>query len=1338
MRKLAKKVPTADTGLKKVTGSKSSSQEEESPSGSVAAENIATPVVRQDSSGSQTSSVTSTAPPITQQASGGKRKGDTSDSSSSSNGSPRPTVSKAPRKKAVKREPRSSLKKLKLEEEDEEEALETSDAVQLKLKSADQVCGGNFIQGTAEDADGPVVMVDLEIVREFKKICKNYEGPQPLRLSMGTFGNAGGPKSGLFITHLVLEHPYITRASHGAAETGVNVPFAAMLHKGKDPEVYQMLLDKASEIFHLNEVPCGTTLIWDLELDPAPRVWDNCKIILCWNHMKEKVCRAAKRHGSRLQRDDLKQIREDVHNLLVSKNEETFIDERTKLFGGRRSSSHDIWRNKSFQKHFMQSLDGEIRNCAGGWKLAEAGIENPTNGITNNRAKTASASFHRIRNKTEMTIPEAVLCYKTFVSHTAKELKKAYFREGDMKLKSEYHHRLVLPINELPAMNYKTFQEMRKEFQQNTSHKTCKDPAATSAPEKTAPVPHLKIIPTSSASKSSSTADVARFSQYNASSASSSSSEPWNDDDSFQGILSSDFDIASDSENSEDEDKKDVHLRSRPVRSSGVEDVDTDMDETSGAEESSEYESCHEEPPTANDQEDKLSTPAPEKSTQDTAMDNLLKCLQREEAWYSDPDNKNAYRMDDDSIFKIAKHGFTLDNASLRDIYLVRLNPPECSCSDGPNCPHYYFLRKKMSCEVPMDEKMKHIKEKLQAQQKEEGKENRSKRHSTTATAASTATSSSTTTGATSATDNPTKTTTATKTTISYPQLRVPYKESRRLRLLDVEKGNVSKALVKFDTIDFRVALKDCHELQKISLTEKQACWIQLRKKNIGLIKVVGKSEAILLTRYEFIDYGEDLAYITSSVIQGNVASTLRNPLTMRVAVGHTTSLSFDKKSQQLINSQSLRLGPKYKQFPLKCYCNTPQICDGHAEKIGKKLYATCKCGDGVHEECISKEKKDEIDLSGSFTCAPCVARCVTPGLKWSAPAPPNQKEGIQIKNTCTIDNFLTGLALFTELQNPDLILHFPDDQEHANLIGTLQLVKRKKYNQAQLKYYKELAEMNATHMALDSTKAELQEIKKFNKEVKRKQKQSEDIEKHNKMAQKHNNSHPDKPPMELKAAIKVPAKKTITKPIPNIEKNNLWGSLSSRVHLKHKKGFEFNILTSCSNRDCAHHQKALKEDYEVTLGHYMNRQGGVTSVAHIQEILLGDEFPCLGCNQGTRTDEALQVSADNWVLSFDCSSLTDENQKKAKVDILSGLLPETITTEKPPGSSTAEHYGLATVHLNDREQGHFVSMHWVPSEKEFVFYDGLAPEPRIRKLHQTDILKQDRSIASFEYYKIK
>ena len=225
---------------------------------------------------------------------------------------------------------------------------------------------------------------------------------------------------------------------------------------------------------------------------------------------------------------------------------------------------------------------------------------------------------------------------------------------------------------------------------------------------------------------------------------------------------------------------------------------------------------------------------------------------------------------------------------------------------------------------------------------------------------------------------------------------------------------------------------------------------------------------------------------------------------------------------------------------------------------------------------------------------------------------------------------------------------------------------------------------------------------------------------------------------MELKAAIKVPAKKTITKPIPNIEKNNLWGSLSSRVHLKHKKGFEFNILTSCSNRDCAHHQKALKEDYEVTLGHYMNRQGGVTSVAHIQEILLGDEFPCLGCNQGTRTDEALQVSADNWVLSFDCSSLTDENQKKAKVDILSGLLPETITTEKPPGSSMAEHYGLATVHLNDREQGHFVSMHWVPSEKEFVFYDGLAPEPRIRKLHQTDILKQDRSIASFEYYKIK
>ena len=130
---------------------------------------------------------------------------------------------------------------------------------------ADEIAGGNITRRVEMFKEGEhfMTLIDDAMIKEFQYIVKHYKGGKRLKLHMDTSFNAAGDGSGYLITHLLMEHPFITRASSGEKESGVNLPLAALVHQRRTKATHHELLDRADELFKFGKVPCGTTLILD-------------------------------------------------------------------------------------------------------------------------------------------------------------------------------------------------------------------------------------------------------------------------------------------------------------------------------------------------------------------------------------------------------------------------------------------------------------------------------------------------------------------------------------------------------------------------------------------------------------------------------------------------------------------------------------------------------------------------------------------------------------------------------------------------------------------------------------------------------------------------------------------------------------------------------------------------------------------------------------------------------------------------------------------------------------------------------------------------------------------
>lgn len=305
------------------------------------------------------------------------------------------------------------------------------------------------------------------------KIKRDYSLNERLHFYMDTSFDAGGRNSGYLITTISMEHPFVTRNATGEEQTSVTIPLAAMAHQRKDRVTHQELIMVAAEKYKLDSLQTGSSICTDREYK-GTRVWDNCKKVICWNHLKENIARKANKLG--VNKHGQTEVKNDLHKILMSKTPDSFDRRRDRYFNDD-NVGHEIWKDQRFQTYFLEHLDGDIRQFAGRWVLEEADIPNTRKGITNNRAESVNRLFNSIKDlKTKGGFPEVLLTYKELTTTAIREIRRAYHNaSGDMKLKTDWNH-LMQPENELPAMNFPTYKKMKKSLLKNSKYMREEDP----------------------------------------------------------------------------------------------------------------------------------------------------------------------------------------------------------------------------------------------------------------------------------------------------------------------------------------------------------------------------------------------------------------------------------------------------------------------------------------------------------------------------------------------------------------------------------------------------------------------------------------------------------------------------------------------------------------------------------------------------------------------------------------------------------------------------------------------------------------------------------------------
>lgn len=492
----------------------------------------------------------------------------------------------------------------------------------------------------------------------------------------------------------------------------------------------------------------------------------------------------------------------------------------------------------------------------------------------------------------------------------------------------------------------------------------------------------------------------------------------------------------------------------------------------------------------------------------------------------------------------------------------------------------------------------------------------------------------------------------------------------------------------------------------------------------MALIKANKTGAPIVYFSPEHPETHPKTSFIAGSFLQGNMVTRKTKEGNLQVCASMSVRRpkkydQFIKDAENAIMSNSIRFTSP-ENIPLYCYCNTPGINVGIPDDEFNRDVALCGCKDVFHAECLSITPKDFDTL----LCASCTANVITPGVTWSARPDRTDRSSDSkvINNTCPVDSFLTYSTMFNKEQNKDLQSYFEGDQQSENLVETMRLVKEQKFNAAQVKYYDELKKMNDDHMKKDFVKQQVEAQRKQREALAIVQKQNEEIDRYNDEGKKKKIKG-----FVPKARVASPVVETITKPIPQLREDDMWGSADERVNAKHYEGFKIGIKSQCNNLQCHLNHESINYDK-----HYdMLELRDVTKIGDV--ITKGQEYPCPACKYGSFKESSFILDEKNWALSIHINNLAVGSPEliQAKKDIHNLKIPRTITM--PDG----KQYGLAAVNFSEAEY-HFTSAIWIPSAGEFVWYDGMDKTKKIRKCNfQTDFMKPSRYIDSVEYLRL-
>jgi hypothetical protein len=317
-----------------------------------------------------------------------------------------------------------------------------------------------YIRSWENRPDHKVVLLSNEAtIREYRNMLRNtHEQNQAIIHQIDTSFDFNGE----FLTCVSYRHPYIAREETVNAGNPVpkTIPLFTYIHTRRTEEEHDHAFHKMNRLLE-RKVPefaqRNKVMISDREFQGP--FFPNTTPVNCWNHMARNLEFHA-RDRQKMPVEHRRALNNNLYALLKSSSEENYEQRLERFF------QQPQW-TPEMQRYFYRHLDQDIRTKSSAFFLESIGVENPTEGVTNNASESLNNVFRKLRSKTHPR-PKANLVFglKVIEDGIDMEVIRAYHNQGSLRLTDDYRKALQRPGNQMPAMNYKTEKQYLAELAQ--------------------------------------------------------------------------------------------------------------------------------------------------------------------------------------------------------------------------------------------------------------------------------------------------------------------------------------------------------------------------------------------------------------------------------------------------------------------------------------------------------------------------------------------------------------------------------------------------------------------------------------------------------------------------------------------------------------------------------------------------------------------------------------------------------------------------------------------------------------------------------------------------------
>jgi len=459
-------------------------------------------------------------------------------------------------------------------------------------------------------------------------------------------------------------------------------------------------------------------------------------------------------------------------------------------------------------------------------------------------------------------------------------------------------------------------------------------------------------------------------------------------------------------------------------------------------------------------------------------------------------------------------------------------------------------------------------------------------------------------------------------------------------------------------------------------LKELEGRYIVKNQQDIAFVKADFTMKATVIAPNDLPEHTQkELRFMAGKMIQQGQrydAETRRR--CVDIAIKLVEPEKFTAEAEKHCQNMTFRMKGRLEPTLLNCVCNTPEV-----EGVHQNFNLSCNsCQQKFHTECIQWE-----GATDDYTCPPCNLSSVHNGTVWSEQITVG-KEKNRVKNTCPIDNGLTGLVIHKMSRHPEILDTFPKDDAHEALKEAISCLEEKNSYKA--------------HQTLLDMYQRRKEKVQESSEYKKHQEKLKEVEKKNAKITAQNKKKAKK---DWKPTIPEP-KTDLILPYGNIDlkRKCLFGEHSVLWSETFQKGCTFIFESNCS--DCNHPVSFTDTSVPLTP---INMDDTVSNFIE-KTTKEGYDFPCTHKKcQGQRHLNPIQADGNPWMLTIDLQTLPESHHATFRNEIISGTLPKTLEI-------SGNTYQLSHIVLNI-PRVHFVSIHHDPKTNRWAYYDGQADNRR-------------------------